>query len=321
MVSFEQKMNDLGKKGVPFLFVLDFDLKNHFVVPLNEINAGEVLYDVNGFTNTEKIKTEKPAGKIKITPVAKERYCKAFEKVQEGISHGDSFLLNLTMPAKIEINLSLKEVFYLSKAKYKLYFKDIFTVFSPEPFVKIENGKIRSFPMKGTMDSSIPNAEEKLLSDEKELAEHYTIVDLIRNDLNIVSENVQVKKFRYLEKIKTHYGELLQMSSEITGDLPPDYKDKLGTIFRKMLPAGSISGAPKKKTLEIIKKTEQYERGFYTGVFGIFDGKNVDSGVMIRYLEKSETGFIYKSGGGITANSNCDEEYIELIKKIYVPFT
>jgi len=321
MVSFEQKMNDLGKKGVPFLFVLDFDLKNHFVVPLNEINAGEVLYDVNGFTNAEKIKTEKPVGKIKITPVAKERYCKAFEKVQEGIRHGDSFLLNLTMPAKIEINLSLKEVFYLSKAKYKLYFKDIFTVFSPEPFVKIENGKIRSFPMKGTMDSSVPNAEEKLLSDEKELAEHYTIVDLIRNDLNIVSENVQVKKFRYLEKIKTHYGELLQMSSEITGNLPQDYKDKLGTIFRKMLPAGSISGAPKKKTLEIIKKTELYDRGFYTGVFGIFDGKNIDSGVMIRYLEKSETGFIYKSGGGITANSNCDEEYIELIKKIYVPFT
>ncbi len=86
-----------------------------------------------------------------------------------------------------------------------------------------------------------------------------------------------------------------------------------------MLPAGSISGAPKKKTLEVIAEAEQYTRGYYTGVFGIFDGENIDSGVMIRFLEQGPDGLIYKSGGGITAMSNIHEEYQELTDKIYVP--
>ena len=88
-----------------------------------------------------------------------------------------------------------------------------------------------------------------------------------------------------------------------------------------MLPAGSVSGAPKRKTLEIIREAEGYHRGFYTGVMGLFDGKNIDSGVMIRFVEQTPQGLVYKSGGGITSQSNCEEEYNELIDKIYVPFT
>ena len=86
-----------------------------------------------------------------------------------------------------------------------------------------------------------------------------------------------------------------------------------------MLPAGSISGAPKTKTVSIIKEAENYERGFYTGVFGVFDGANIDSAVAIRFIEQKNGEFWYKSGGGITHQSNVKEEYIELLKKIYVP--
>ena len=90
-------------------------------------------------------------------------------------------------------------------------------------------------------------------------------------------------------------------------------------ILLKLLPAGSICGAPKKKTLEIISKYETYERGYYTGVFGIFDGNNLHSAVMIRFIEKSDGKFIFKSGGGITSLSDPMDEYQELIDKVYVP--
>ena len=86
-----------------------------------------------------------------------------------------------------------------------------------------------------------------------------------------------------------------------------------------MLPAGSVTGAPKVKTLDIIKNAENYDRGFYTGVAGFFDGKELDSCVLIRYVEKNNGDLIYKSGGGITSQSILEEEYQELIDKIYVP--
>lgn len=89
--------------------------------------------------------------------------------------------------------------------------------------------------------------------------------------------------------------------------------------MNKMLPAGSIVGAPKIKAFEIIKSVEGYDRGYYTGVCGVFDGVSLDSFVLIRYVEKRDDGYIYKSGGGITIESNCNDEYNEILKKIYVP--
>jgi para-aminobenzoate synthetase component 1 len=173
--------------------------------------------------------------------------------------------------------------------------------------------------MKGTIDATIENSKELILKDSKEVAEHNTIVDLIRNDLSLVAENVTVEKFRYLERIKTNQRDLWQVSSKITGDLPKFYIENIGDIIFKMLPAGSITGAPKKKTVEIIKTVENYQRGFYTGVFGYFDGKNLDSCVLIRYIENQNGQLVYKSGGGITFMSEVNKEYEELIKKIYVP--
>ena len=160
---------------------------------------------------------------------------------------------------------------------------------------------------------------ENILNDPKELAEHITIVDLIRNDISQVASNVVVKRFRYIEEIRTHEKNLLQVSSEIVGDLTPDYSSCIGDLILSLLPAGSVSGAPKSKTVEIIRAAENERRGYYTGVFGYFDGVNLDSGVMIRYIERSGDKLFYRSGGGITTQSNARTEYQELIDKVYVP--
>ena len=242
-----------------------------------------------------------------------------FNKINKEFRLGNSFLINLTFPSRIEINLSLEEIFFNSIAKYKLFYKKKLVVFSPEQFVIIKDNKISSFPMKGTINAAIPDAYNKIISDEKEFAEHITIVDLIRNDLGIVSKNVIVEKFRYIDKITALNQTLLQVSSRITGSLTEDWHSKLGEILYSLLPAGSVTGAPKKKTVEIIKETENYNRGYYTGIFGYYDGKMLDSGVMIRFIEKQNDKLYFKSGGGVTIYSNLESEYNELVEKIYVP--
>ena len=308
-----EKMNELGSKRIPFLFLIDFLKTKGKIIPLNDFQ-NEIQFEIQ--SEIEKFKYEI---QFKKHPISFEEYRKQFEIVQKNILLGNSYLTNLTCATPIEINLSLEEIYKYSKARYKLLWKDNFVCFSPETFVKIQDGMIYSYPMKGTIDASVENAEEKILNDPKEKAEHYTIVDLIRNDLSQVAKKVSVPKFRYLEEIKTNQKTLLQVSSEVRGELPEDFQEKLGDIFDALLPAGSISGAPKDKTVEIILEAEIYDRNFYTGVFGVFDGKNLDSAVMIRFIELSQSGLIFKSGGGITHQSSAEDEYQEMIDKIYVP--
>jgi len=314
---FITKVNALATQGKAFLFVIDFAMENLFVLPADQVPE-DILFQVPGKNAVEE-NASKQTFTFESLPPDFDTYKKGFDEVLVEIAHGNSYLLNLTFESKIETHLSLKEIYRCSKAKYKLYFRDEFIVFSPECFVKIEDGIISSYPMKGTIEARIPDAEEKLLADEKELAEHHTIVDLIRNDLSMVSEDVNVDRFRYIEKVKTHKGDLLQMSSKISGALPKNWKSNLGEILLKLLPAGSISGAPKQKTLEIIRRVENYKRNFYTGIFGYFDGKNLDSAVMIRFIENDNGQLYFKSGGGITSMSEAQKEYAELIQKIYVP--
>jgi para-aminobenzoate synthetase component 1 len=152
------------------------------------------------------------------------------------------------------------------------------------------------------------------------MAEHVTIVDLIRNDLSIHAEDVRVEKFRYIDTLETNRKKLLQVSSVISGKLPEDYPARLGEIIFSMLPAGSISGAPKEETLRIIRESEDGLRGYYCGIMGYFDGQDFDSAVLIRFIERKGEGLIYRSGGGITFMSDPEKEYQELIDKIYVPF-
>lgn len=316
--SWIDKMNDLGQRRIPFIFILDFELKKPVILKIGQITE-DIYYKFNDVKNYQLSGIKQKNLQFDIFPINYKKYAEAFDRVIKEIQFGNSFLLNLTFATEIKTNYSLKELFDISHAKYKLYFKDEFIVSSPEIFVQIKGNKIYTFPMKGTIDASVPNAEKIILNDLKETAEHYTIVDLLRNDLSLVAKNVKVNKFRYIDHLTTLHRTLLQVSSEIEGTLPNDFRSKLGDIFMALLPAGSVSGAPKKKTLEIIAENESDSRGYYTGVFGIFDGENVDSAVMIRYIEKSDDRLWYRSGCGITNQSECASEYKEMIDKVYVP--
>jgi para-aminobenzoate synthetase component 1 len=257
--------------------------------------------------------------KISKKPISFEKYKISFDRVMHEINYGNTFLLNLTFPTQIDTTCSLLSLYDVAAAPYKLWYNDEFVVFSPEAFVSISNSRIKTFPMKGTANADDTGAEEKLINDEKEKAEHFTIVDLLRNDLSMVSIKVHVNRYRYLEKIKTNQKTLLQTSSEIEGLLAPEWRTQIGEILRTLLPAGSISGAPKKKTVEIISEVEDGERGYYTGVMGVFDGHTLNSAVMIRYIDKKEGGLFYRSGCGITFQSQAESEYQEMLDKVYVP--
>ena len=305
-----------------------------------------------------------------IDPPLYEDYERSFNIVKSNIMAGNSYLTNLTCRVPVSCNLSLEEIFHRAKGKYKLLLRrkrtqaedkahlkeenieenlTPFVCFSPETFVRIKGGRIYSYPMKGTLDASLPNAEKQLMEDRKEAAEHATIVDLIRNDLSRVAENVRVDKYRYIDVLHTNKGDILQTSSEISGRLPEDYPHHLGEILDAQLPAGSITGAPKDKTMQIIQEAEGYDRGFYTGIMGIYDQGELNSAVMIRFIEeetspvdfetdgeknfkakegkasegkepKASRELYFKAGGGITSKSDCQREYEEVIQKIYLPF-
>jgi len=314
-----QKMNLWGMERKPFIFIIDYKLQQPLVLPLHEAAKEGIYFTFDNLHNIDFQNVKKRKFTFRKYPVAYPVFKKSFDRVLAEIKRGNSFLTNLTFPARIETDLTFPEIFQRSEAPYRMLFKDKFVVFSPELFITIKGGIIASFPMKGTIDASFADAESMILNDPKETAEHHTIVDLIRNDLSLVATNVKVEKFRFINTVKTNDKTLLQVSSEISGQLPHDYYGQLGDILFKLLPAGSISGAPKRKTLEIISRSEIYERGYYTGVFGIFDGNNLQSAVMIRFIEKSGAQLIFKSGGGITALSDPETEYQELIDKIYVP--
>lgn len=310
------RLNELGAAGQPFSFYCDF-LGEQWCIELSTSEGEETTFQL---LISEKLRV---AGyeldvSFKKSPSPFSDFQEAFEKVVQQINIGNSFLTNLTFQTPIETNLSLEEIFKHSQAKYKLLVPDQFVVFSPETFVKIEGNHIYSYPMKGTIDADIPNAEEAILNDIKEKAEHVTIVDLIRNDLSQVAKEVEVTKFRYIDELVTNEKKLLQVSSEVKGSLDKKWKEELGTILTKLIPAGSISGAPKPETIKIIQQYESYNRGFYTGICGRFDGESLDTGVMIRFIKKENDKFIFCSGGGITSFSEAEKEYQEMVDKVYL---
>uniref|UniRef100_UPI0040475E0C aminodeoxychorismate synthase component I n=1 Tax=Aliarcobacter sp. TaxID=2321116 RepID=UPI0040475E0C len=317
----KEKLNKFGFEKEPFLFVLSYDLKEFYIEKLSSLPTS-IKFELNSKEN-KKTKIDKKIT-IEKLPITFEDYEKKFNYIQEEIKSGNSYLLNLTSQTKIKTNLSLNEIYDFVDAKFKLRFqnnKDDFVCFSPERFIEIKKNKIFTYPMKGTIDASIPNAQARILGDTKEMAEHTMVVDLLRNDLGIVGKKVRVDKFRYVDKINAGDKKLLQVSSKISAHLEENWHEKIGDIITSILPAGSITGTPKKKTVEILENIEAYNRDFYTGVFGVFDGVNLDSSVMIRFIQKEKNGDIfYKSGGGITCDSNVKLEYQELIDKIYLPF-
>ena len=370
--AFIRLLSDINPEECLF----DFEGRGNFSHARKETLKEEIL-------KKETLKEEISETTWQIEPPLYEDYERSFNIVKCNIMAGNSYLTNLTCRVLVSCNLSLEEIFHRAKGKYKLLLRrkrtqaeekdhlkeeaqnkahlkeenieenlTPFVCFSPETFVRIKGGRIYSYPMKGTLDASLPNAEKQLMEDRKEAAEHATIVDLIRNDLSRVAEDVRVDKYRYIDVLHTNKGDILQTSSEISGRLPEDYPHHLGEILDAQLPAGSITGAPKDKTMQIIQEAEDYDRGFYTGIMGIYDHGELNSAVMIRFIEEEtspvdfetdgEKNFkasegkgdeasegkrdeasrklYFKAGGGITSKSDCRKEYEEVIQKIYLPF-
>ncbi|MDE6131206.1 MAG: aminodeoxychorismate synthase component I [Muribaculaceae bacterium] len=319
--SLRERMNALGRRRLPFVWGIDFDCRHGFLTDCPADPHNGIRWHVRGCGNSEdlpKNTAAKPRMTVVSTPSADE-YSRMFGTVMAGLRRGDSFLTNLTAGSQVDCDCSLEDIFRNANAPYRLLLDDDFVCFSPEPFVRIADGNIYTYPMKGTADATIENAESLLLGDYKELCEHHTIVDLMRNDLNSVACDVAVRRFRYVERIDTADGAILQTSSEISGRLPREREFEFGDIIMPLLPAGSITGAPKEATVRLIHKAETMPRGWYTGVFGYFDGRVMDTAVMIRCIQRGADGLLYfHSGGGITVNSVCDEERDELIAKVYL---
>jgi len=305
-------INDLCARSVPFFFLTDFEGHTISCYTLDVLEKEDIEFAFLGDGlehDTELIKH----------PVDFKNYQHKIDTIQEYIRRGETYMLNLTQPTPIACDNTLTEIYRKANAPFKLRFKNRFVCFSPEKFIDIIDNKIYTYPMKGTIDATMPDAANSILNDAKEMAEHLMVVDLLRNDLGIVANKIKVEEFRYIDKIRAGNKQLLQVSSKISGELKADWHSHIEEILQSLLPAGSISGTPKKRTVEIIKEIEGYERGYFTGVFGFFDGKNLYSAVMIRFIEQTESGLVYKSGGGITIDSDPHREYQELIDKIYVP--
>lgn len=314
-----QQMDKLSGQKEAFFFLISFLMDEVRIYSRSDIENQKILIDFPQIKNVDYQPAPIPDFSWQSIPQDIHTYQKGFDFVKDNLMKGNSYLANYTMESELQTSLDLGQIFRFSKAKYKVMVPDEFVFFSPETFVEINDNHIFTHPMKGTIDASTDDAENVLKSNPKELAEHYTVVDLLRNDLSMVADDVKVKDFHRIDYIRSQQKNLLAMSSEIEGEIKPEFRSKIGTVLKKLLPAGSILGAPKAKTLEIIRQAENYQRGFYTGIAGYFDGQNLDSCVMIRFIEKRGHKLYFKSGGGITHKSDLVSEYEELKNKIYVP--
>ncbi len=320
MQEWAGRVSTAGKSGLPCFFLVDFECERPRFWALNEVHDRPPEFIFPGKSRARAQVQNRPLPLLEAEFIAEDYFRRAFDVVQSGLQRGDSFLTNLTFPTPVTLSGTLEDVFWHSEAKYRVWLPGEFVCFSPETFVTVnEAGYIESRPMKGTAQDT-PGDRAALLASQKEIAEHATIVDLIRNDLSQVAKGVRVTDYRYLRRITTNDGGLVQTSSKIGGQLPDNWRERMGDLLLKLLPAGSVSGAPKPATLDLIRRAEGGNRGYYCGIAGYFDGQKLDTCVLIRFIEHSfEGGLAFRSGGGITARSKWEEEYAELLTKIRIP--
>jgi len=336
-------LNTLAQSQESWFFLVDYLASRWFVTPISDLIKWNLAFKVQSPIIPPEVSCFEPEGlglesttsqppilisSVHLPPLS--TYQKAIDLVQDEERKGNSFLCNLTFGSHITLTGGgLLDAYVASHGLYKLYVADkriapeSFVVFSPERFIRIQGSVIESSPMKGTIDYTDPQKDTQtlaeLLQDPKEDAEHRTIVDLIRNDLGIISNQVWVDSYRYGQKIILPHKNLWATSSTIKGQLPLDWRSHFGDYLSLLLPAGSITGAPKRETCRIISDAEIEPRGYYTGVAGIGGPWGVESWVLIRFIEEHRGTVKFRSGGGITIYSDVHKEYRELEAKIGIP--
>lgn len=268
-----------------------------------------------------------PVSKSKIDftcNVSKEEYCKLVEKTKEYIVDGDIFQAVISRQFSSPYEGSLINPYRVLRttnpSPYMVYMKiddeEIMST-SPETLVRLENGRLTTFPVagsrpRGTTEEEDQELEEDLLSDEKELSEHNMLVDLGRNDLGRISkfDSVEVTKYMMIHK----YSKIMHICSQVEGNIRDDC-DALSAI-ESVLPAGTLSGAPKIRACEIIEELESEERGVYGGTLGYLDFTgNMDTCIAIRMAVKKDGRVYVQAGGGIVADSIPENEYQESANK------
>ncbi len=272
-------------------------------------------------------KSEEQAGKLlgEVTPLfGREQYCEMVEKAKNYIREGDIFQIVLSNRLSAPFEGSLLNTYRvlrtINPSPYMFYFAgtDVEVAgASPETLVKLENGVLHTFPLAGTRPrGKTPKEdlalEKELLADEKELAEHNMLVDLGRNDLGKISKfgTVEVEKLHSIER----YSHVMHIGSTVRGEIRND-KDALDAI-EAVLPAGTLSGAPKIRACELIAELENNKRGIYGGAIGYIDFTgNMDTCIAIRIAYKKNGKVFVRSGAGIVADSNPVKEYEECLNK------
>ena len=263
--------------------------------------------------------------KTEIKPVfPKEQYCDMVEKAKQYIREGDIFQVVLSDPMKAEAEGSLFDTYRVLRAAnpspYMFYFSsdDIeLSGASPETLAKLDNGKLSTFPLAGTRPrGKTPDEdkalEEDLLQDEKELAEHNMLVDLGRNDIGKISRIGTVKVEKYMEIER--FSHVMHIGSTVTGTIRED-KDAVDAVDA-ILPAGTLSGAPKFRACQIIDELENNKRGVYGGAIGYLDfAGNLDTCIAIRLVYKKNGTICIRSGAGIVADSVPEKEFEECANK------
>ena len=246
------------------------------------------------------------------------------EKAKGHIREGDIFQIVLSNRLSAPFEGSLLNTYRvlrtLNPSPYMFYFSGMDVEIagaSPETLVKLENGILHTFPLAGTRPRGKTESEDKaleaeLLKDEKELAEHNMLVDLGRNDLGKISKfgTVSVEKLRSIER----YSHVMHIGSTVRGEIRED-KDALDAVSA-VLPAGTLSGAPKIRACQLIAELENNKRGIYGGAIGYIDFTgNLDTCIAIRIAYKKNGKVFVRSGAGIVADSDPEKEYQECINK------
>lgn len=254
----------------------------------------------------------------------KDTFCNMVEEAKLRIREGDIFQIVLSncfcAPFEGSLFQTYRILRTLNPSPYMFYFSgtDLEVAgASPETLVKLENGVLRTFPLagtrpRGTSETEDKKLEEQLLTDEKELAEHNMLVDLGRNDLGKISRfgTVQVEQFHSIQR----FSHVMHIGSTVSGEINPRY-DALDAI-EAVLPAGTLSGAPKIRACQIINQLEQNKRGIYGGAIGYIDfAGNMDTCIAIRIAYKKNGRVYVRSGAGIVADSVPEKEYEECLNK------
>ena len=298
---------------------------------LEDVDAGyqEAICELKALIDLLKNgeKSTEPEGKLlgEVTPLfSKEEYCAMVEKAKDYIHEGDIFQIVLSNRLSAPFEGSLLNTYRILRtvnpSPYMFYFAgtDVEVAgASPETLVKLEDGVLHTFPLAGTRprgktEEEDKNLEIELLADEKELAEHNMLVDLGRNDLGKISKfgTVEVEKLRSIER----YSHVMHIGSTVRGQIADGY-DALSAI-EAVLPAGTLSGAPKIRACQLIGELENNKRGIYGGAIGYIDFTgNMDTCIAIRIAYKKNGKVFVRSGAGLVADSVPEKEYEECLNK------